>query len=369
MKEKNLAWLKLDEVINSQKDNFEMKKIITVAVLGSTGYVGLELIYILSRHSGIKIIFLGSENFPNKDIREFDKRIINESLPKLDLYKNIDLTNIDVVFLALPHVVSQIFVKENIHKTKIIDLSADFRLDDRENYRKNYNSKHICADLLNNFIYGLSEINFELIRNSNNIAVPGCYPTSILLPLVPLLKAKLIKSDSIIIDSKSGYSGAGKKFDKRNISKDGMLNFYNYNTNEHRHICEIHQELSKISDTEVKFSFNPHILPIFRGMMSTIYCDLNKDITNHDIKECLLKFYSRTNFVSLIDKPERCDFFKVQNTNNCFIKLFDHYDSSKIIILSLIDNLLKGASGQAVQCMNIMFGYDEKLGLDNIKSD
>ena len=346
-----------------------MKKTITVAVLGSTGYVGLELINILSRHLSVEIIFLGSENYPDKNIMEFDNRIINDTLPKLDLYKNINLTNIDVVFLALPHVTSHNFVKENINKTKIIDLSADFRLDDCEVYRNNYNSVHSCPDLLNNFIYGLSEINFELICNCNNIAVPGCYPTSILLPLVPLLKAKLIQSDNIIIDSKSGYSGAGKKFDKRNISKDGMLNFFNYNTNEHRHICEIHQELSKVSDTEVNFSFNPHVLPIFRGMMSTIYCDLSKDISNHDINECLIKFYSNTNFVKLIDTEKRNDFFQVQNTNNCFIKLFNHYDSSKIIIVSLIDNLLKGASGQAVQCMNIMFGYDEKLGLDNIKSD
>ena len=216
---------------------------------------------------------------------------------------------------------------------------------------------------------GLPEINFELIQNTNNIAVPGCYPTSVLLPLIPLLKSNLIQSDNIIIDSKSGYSGAGKKFNKINITKDSMLNFYNYNTNQHRHICEIHQELSKNSKTDIKFSFNPHILPIFRGMMSTIYCDLKKNISNHDINECLIKFYSNANFVKLIDKVERNDFFKVQNTNNCYIKLFNYYDSSKIIIVSLIDNLLKGASGQAVQCMNIMFGYDEKLGLDIIKSD
>jgi N-acetyl-gamma-glutamyl-phosphate reductase len=345
-----------------------MKKTITVAVLGSTGYVGLELIYILSRHSGVKIIFLGSENFPNKDIREFDKRITNDTLPKLDLYKNIDLANLDVVFLALPYGVSQNFVKDNINKTKIIDLSADFRLQDSEVYRNYYNSEHSCPELLKNFIYGLPEINYELIQNSNNIAVPGCYPTSVLLPLIPLLKANLLMSDNIIIDSKSGYSGAGKKFDKKNISNKGLLNFYNYNTNQHRHICEIHQELSKISKS-IKFSFNPHILPIFRGMMSTIYCDLNINISNHNINECIKKFYSNTNFVKLIDIEDRNDFFEVQNTNNCIIKFFNHYDSSKIIIVSSIDNLLKGASGQAVQCMNIMFGYDEKLGLDNIKSD
>ena len=127
-----------------------------------------------------------------------------------------------MVFLALPHGVSQNFVKQNINKTKIIDLSADFRLDESEVYKNNYNSDHLCPDLLNSFIYGLPEINFELIRNCNNIAVPGCYPTSILLPLVPLIKSKLIRSNHIIIDSKSGYSGAGKKFDKKNISNDGM---------------------------------------------------------------------------------------------------------------------------------------------------
>ena len=346
-----------------------MQKLTKVAVLGSTGYVGLELINILSRHASVDIVFLGSQNFPNKDIIEFDNRIVNERLPKLDLNKNIDLKNIDVVFLALPHVVSHNFVKANINKTKIIDLSADFRFDNSEVYRKNYNAIHSCPELLKSFIYGLPEINFELIRNSNNIAVPGCYPTSILLSLLPLFKANLIKFDNIIIDSKSGYSGAGKKFDKKNIYKNNSLNFYNYNTNLHRHIPEIYQELSKITNKDIKFSFNPHILPIFRGMMSTIYCNLNKNVSKKDIYECLRKFYNKSNFVTIINQAERIDFFKVQNTNNCFIKLFNHYDSSKIIIVSLIDNLVKGASGQAVQCMNIMFDYDEKSGLNNIRSD
>ncbi len=342
-----------------------MSKKITVSIIGVTGYTGLELIRLLKAHPNVEVKYISSATDVNKKLSEVWPHL--EGVCELKL-SNASLDKIakesDCVFLALPHLQSQKIVKKLLGISKIIDLSADFRLDDSEVYRNNYNSVHSCPDLLNNFIYGLPEINFELIRNCNNIAVPGCYPTSILLPLVPLLKAKLILSDNIIIDSKSGYSGAGKKFDERNISKDGVLNFYNYNTNEHRHICEIHQELTKISDAEVKFSFNPHILPIFRGMMSTIYCDLNKDISNHEINECLIKFYSNSNFVKLIDKPERYDFFKVQNTNNCFIRLFDHYDSSKIIIVCLIDNLLKGSSGQAVQCMNIMFGYDEKSGLE-----
>ena len=346
-----------------------MKNLITTAVLGSTGYAGLELINILSKHSNVIIKFLGSDTFPGEDIKKFDKRIINKILPKLDLINNFDPSAIDVVFLALPHAVSHNYVNKNINKSNIIDLSADFRLDDSKIYRQNYNQNHSCPSLLDDFIYGLAEINLELIQGANNIAVPGCYPTSILLPLIPLLKCNLIKSDNIIIDSKSGYSGAGKSFDQKKVFNQGKLNFYNYNTNQHRHICEIHQELSKFSNRDIKFSFNPHVLPIFRGMMSTIYCDLQPNKTDQGIYKCLDNFYSNSKFVNIVGDNDNVDFFKIQNTNNCYIKLFNNYDSSKIIIVSLIDNLLKGASGQAVQCMNIMFGYDEKLGLDNIKSD
>ena len=213
----------------------------------------------------------------------------------------------------------------------------------------------------------MPEINQTLIQNNQNIAIPGCYPTSVLLPLIPLFKKNLIRSKNIIIDSKSGYSGAGNKFDLKRIYNNDNQNFYNYNTNQHRHICEINQELSKFSISEVKFSFNPHIMPIFRGMMSTLYCDLQHNITTQDVNKCLENYYKNSNFVHIINNEESVDFFKVQNTNNCYIKLFKHYDESKIIIVSLIDNLLKGASGQAVQCMNIMFGYDESLGLDNLK--
>ena len=343
-----------------------MKQKITSAVLGSTGYTGLELINILSHHPNVIIKFLGSNSYPGERINKFDKRITNEFLPKLDLVNSIDLSNIDVVFLALPHSVSQRFVKENINKSNIIDLSADFRLDDNEIYNKNYKTEHSCPDLLDHFIYGLPEINHTLIQNRKNVAIPGCYPTSILLPLIPLFKENLIKSENIIIDSKSGYSGAGNKFDLKKISNNGKKNFYNYNTNQHRHICEIVQELSKYSITEVKFSFNPHIMPIFRGMMSTLYCDLQQNTTAQDVNLCLKNYYKKFNFVHMINNDDSVDFFKVQNTNNCYIKLFKHYDESKIIVVSLIDNLLKGASGQAVQCMNIMFNYDESLGLDNL---
>ena len=167
----------------------------------------------------------------------------------------------------------------------------------------------------------------------------------------------------IIIDSKSGYSGAGKKFDTKNIFKDTEQNFYNYNTNNHRHICEIYQELNKIAKSEVKFSFNPHILPIFRGMMSTIYCQLNPFKKRKDIINIYSKYYKDKSFVKILNSNDTADFFSVTQTNNCLIKLFDHSDNDKIIIVSLIDNLLKGASGQAVQCMNLILGFEENIGL------
>ena len=211
----------------------------------------------------------------------------------------------------------------------------------------------------------MPEINRDIIKKSNNIAVPGCYPTSILLPLIPLLKDKLVLSTNIIIDSKSGYSGAGKGFDISKINYNNILNFYNYGTNDHRHICEIYQELSKITNDEIKFSFNPHVLPIFRGMMSTIYCDLNKDISKEDVQNYLIKEYNNEKFIKILNKDKKSDFFEVINTNNCLIKLFNNYTENKIIIISLIDNLIKGASGQAVQSMNLMLGISEYFGLQN----
>ena len=253
-----------------------MKNKIRVAVLGSTGYVGMELVKILSKHSYVDINFLGSETEYGSFLNNIDNTNKYTNLPLLNPNNNFRPEDSDYVFLALPHAVSNKYVKKFYNKINIIDLSADFRLDNFEVYKKNYASKHECEELLNNFIYGLAEINIDKILNSKNIAVPGCYPTSNLLPLIPLIENKLIDTKNIIIDSKSGYSGAGKKFDFNKIKSKNDYNFYNYNTNNHRHIAEIEQELNKHnSENEVKFSFNPHILPNFRGMISTIYCDLN----------------------------------------------------------------------------------------------
>ena len=340
-----------------------MSKKISVAILGATGYVGLELVKILSKHPNVDIVFLGTEQSPNISIKKFDNSIDITNIPSTELNSNFDYNIADTVFLALPHSVSNEYVKLFYNKIQIIDLSADFRLDNYEIYKKNYGTKHSCSALLKEFIYGLPEFNKKELVNCKNIAVPGCYPTSILIPTLPLLSNNLIKNSNLIFDSKSGYSGAGKKFSIDNIKKSNDYNFYNYNTNQHRHICEISQELEKIYKAEVFFSFNPHILPNFRGMMSTIYCDLNEGITEKDIFKCFEDLANQNHFVEF-NNNERADFFSVQNTNKCILKIFNHYNDSKIIIVSLIDNLLKGASGQAVQCFNLSKGFDESLGLN-----
>ena len=346
-----------------------MNNLIKVAVLGSTGYTGLELVYILSNHPRISISFLGSESSSGKSINSFDERLKKKSLPILSSIDKINYSEIDIVFLALPHNVSQQLINDNIGKSRFIDLSADFRLDNSKIYKDNYGNEHICPKFLGEFIYGLPEINYSLIKHANNVAIPGCYPTSILLPLIPLFKDNLILGDNIIIDSKSGYSGAGRKFDITNVIKNKIMNFYNYNTNHHRHICEIQQELNKVTKLRIKFSFNPHILPIFRGMISTIYCDLDTNIKKDQIIECLNNFFSNKYFVKILKNEDKADLYAIQSTNYCLIKMFDHYDETKIILVSVIDNLLKGASGQAVQCMNIMCGIEENIGLDNLNCE
>ena len=341
-----------------------MKNKIRVAVLGSTGYVGMELVKILSNHSYVDINFLGSETIHGSYLNNIDNTKEFNQLPLLRPNDSFNPEDSDFVFLALPHAVSNKYVKKYFNKIKIIDLSADFRLDNFDVYKSNYDNEHECKEYLKNFIYGLAEINRDKILSSKNIAVPGCYPTSILLPLIPLIKNKLIDTKNIIIDSKSGYSGAGKKFDFNKIKSKNDYNFYNYNTNNHRHIAEIKQELNKhSSENEVMFSFNPHILPNFRGMISTIYCDLNNSIKKNDIINLLKELDKINPFLKYIENDETLDFFSIQNSNYCKIKVFDHYSDDKLIIVSAIDNLIKGAAGQAVQCFNIAENIQETVSL------
>ena len=341
------------------------KKRINVAIIGSTGFTGLDLVFLLSKHSKVKILYLCATKNIGKKISFFDKRI-KKNLPKISSIKNIEWNNIDLVFLSLPNGEAQKLIKDLFYKykkLKFIDLSADFRITDPKIYYKNYKIKHKALKLINESLYSISEFSKRQITKFRIIANPGCYPTSIQIPLIPLIKKNLISNKDISIDSKSGFSGAGKNFKKKFKHKNLYQSTFAYSTKNHRHICEIDQEFLKLTKKKVNFTFNPHLLPTFRGILTSIYVKTNKQITASKIRTELIKFYRNSKFIKILKLNSQIGSGNVLNTNLCEISICESRIKNKVIIFSAIDNLIKGASGQAVQNMNILFNFSERLGL------
>ena len=339
-----------------------MKK-LNVLVAGSTGYIGVQLVKLLCKHKFVKIRYLCGNSSIGKKIETYDESLKKYKLPKIIKIKYKYFKEVDVIFTALPNGQSQIIANNLNDKNVLIDLSADFRIKKFDIYEKFYKIKHKSKSLLKKSIYGLSELNENKIREKQIIACPGCYPTSIILPLYPLLKKNYLKKNQIIIDSKSGYSGAGRGILKRSKKIDLFNSLSVYGLPNHRHNAEIKQELSMISKN-IKFNFTPHILPMFRGILSTIYVEKNKGITTYKISNFLKKFYRKNKFIK-INKINRLISTKdVINTNYCEISICESNSKNKLIILSSIDNLIKGGAGQAIQNMNIKFGFNLGEGLN-----
>ena len=245
----------------------------------------------------------------------------------------------------------------------MIDLSADFRLNKSSDYLKWYKQKHRAVENIKKSIYSLPEIAKEKIKNYSIIACPGCYPTSILLPLIPLLKNKLIKSSNIIVDSKSGYSGAGRGVHKKYQNQNLYKSLSAYGVGYHRHNSEIQQELSKYIKGNLSLNFTPHLTPMFKGILSTIYVDLNSNITQQKIINNLVKYYKKDKFVKILNKDKLLSTNDVIDTNFCYISVCKTQIKDKLIILSTIDNLIKGGAGQGIQNLNIRFNFPISLGL------
>jgi len=341
------------------------KKKINIAVIGATGYTGLDLVLLLSKHPKANIINLCARKNLGKNISFFDKRI-KKRLPKISSIKKINWTNIDLAFLSLPNGESQKLIKNIYYKyqhTKFIDLSADFRITDSNKYRKNYKKKHSATQLIKYSIYSISEFVKKNIYKYRIIANPGCYPTSIQIPLMPLIKKNLININNLTIDSKSGYSGAGKNLEKKFTHKNLYNSTFAYSTKYHRHIAEIDQEFKKYTKKNVKFTFNPHILPTFRGILTSIYVELKKNSSSNKLRNELIKYYKNNRFIKILKLNSELGSGNVLNTNNCEVSICDTRVKNKIVIFSAIDNLVKGASGQAIQNMNLMYKLPENLGL------
>ena len=340
-----------------------MKDSLKVAIAGATGYVGIELIKILSKHSKVKILYLCANKSVGRHIKKFGKVNFRKSLPKISNIKNIDWQKINILFTALPNGEAQKIAKIIPKHIKLIDLSADFRLKDFKLYKKWYGINHKCKDLINKSIYAITEFSRDYLDKYKIISCPGCYPTSIQIPLIPLIQKKMIDVNNITIDSKSGYSGAGKNLKKKFNFKNIFNSVSAYGIGSHKHMAEIDQELSKIYKKKIKVYFTPHLIPMFRGILSTIYLDTKGNNNALKIYKFLKNYHKNNFFVNIAKFNTPIGTGDVINTNFCNISVCRNRKDNKIIIISVIDNLIKGASGQAVQNMNVAFKLKETMGL------
>ena len=337
---------------------------LNVAIAGSTGYVGLDLIHLLSKHPKVKISYLCARNNIGSSIKKFDERL-KKNLPKISLLENVNWNKVDLLYLSLPNGEAQKIIKKNIKYThlKFIDLSADFRIENAKNYKTWYLKKHSAKNLINKTIYSIPELTKHNVKNYRIISNPGCYPTSIQLALIPLIKKNLLETKNIIIDSKSGFSGAGKNYKDKFTHKNIDKSVFAYGIEKHRHMSELDQELKKIKKEKVEYVFNPHLLPTFRGILSSIYVSPKKNVSITKIYSELKKFHLKNKFVKILKVNTAIGSGNVLNTNNCEISICKTRYKSKIVIFSAIDNLIKGASGQAIQNMNYLYNYNESTGL------
>ena len=336
---------------------------INVLVAGSTGYIGLQLIKLLIKHKYVNIKYLCGNSSVGKKISNFDKSLSNIKLPKIIKFNKKLLKDINVIFTALPNGEAQDISKHLNKDIVLIDLAADFRLEKSSDYSKWYKQKHRAVNLIKKSLYSLPEISGKKINKYQIISCPGCYPTSILLPLIPLFKNKLVKVKNIIIDSKSGYSGAGRGVHKKYKNKNLYESLSAYGVGYHRHNSEINQMLKKFTKKNIDFIFTPHLTPMFRGILSTIYIDLENGVTQSKVIKELSNFYKEDIFVKILKVDSLLSTNDVINTNNCHISICKSKYKNKIIILSAIDNLIKGGAGQAIQNLNIKFNFPIKTSL------
>ena len=339
-----------------------MSNHINVAVVGATGYIGIELIKLLIKHPKVKIKNICARSSIGKSMHDYDSFLKKKSLPKITNLSSINFNDIDLLFTALPNGEAQKISKKLNYKVKLIDLSADFRLENPKNFKKWYNINHKSKNLIKHSIYSIPELINVKLDKYKIIACAGCYPTSIQIPLVPIIKNKLINTKNIIVDSKSGYSGAGKNLHKKFKFKNIYESISAYGVSSHRHIAEIDQQLKKISNNKINVQFTPHLSPMFRGILSTIYVNLNKNISAKKIYKCLKKYYKNKYFIKFAKFNTPIGTGDIIHTNFCKISVCNDRRKNKAIILSAIDNLIKGGSGQAVQNMNLMCGFNEQMG-------
>ena len=344
----------------------QSNKKIRVAILGASGYTGAELLRLLLRHPQVEIKALTANSKAGEPIENVFPHLGGFGLPQLVANDAVDWSGIDAVFCGLPHGTTQEIIAKLPKHLRIIDLSADFRLYDLDSYAKWYGHAHRAPDLQREAVYGLTELQRPEVQKARLVANPGCYPTSAQLPLVPLLEADLIDEEQIIIDSKSGVTGAGRAAKEASLFAEVAEGVHAYGIASHRHGPEIEQQLSKAAGKEVMVNFTPHLMPMSRGILSSIYVKLKNGYAAEDLRTALNRRYHDEPFVRVLSQGQSPATRHVRGSNLCLIGVFADRLPGRAILLCVIDNLVKGASGQAIQNLNAMFGLPETAGLEQV---
>lgn len=344
---------------------------VSVAILGASGYTGAELIRLLSRHPRVRLAALTANRKAGQTVAEAFPHLRTLDLPPLTAVEAVDWSAIDFVICALPHATTQTILRALLEgpqgdRLRIADLSADFRLKDPEVYARWYGHAHQAVALQQEAVYGLVEVNRAAIAGARLVAVAGCYPTCAQLPLVPLVRAGLIEAEGIIIDAKSGVSGAGREAKEGTLHCEVSEGIHAYAIGAHRHGPEIEQGLSEAAGHPVMVTFTPHLVPMNRGILSTIYARLKGAREVGDIHAHLSRVYADEPFVTVVPEGVAPHTRHVRGSNHVLIGVHPDRVPGRVILTAVEDNLVKGASGQAIQAMNVMMGFPETLGLDQM---
>lgn len=341
-------------------------KTINAAILGASGYTGAEAVRLLACHPHVRLAALTADRKAGEAMPDVFGHFSTLKLPPLVSIGGVDWQDIDVAFLCLPHATTQEVALSVPEHVRLIDISADFRLENPASYRTWYSHEHKAPELQSGAVYGLTEFARDKIKSARLVACPGCYPTTSLLPLIPLLEARLIDPREIIIDAKSGVSGAGRAEKQANLHTEVSEGLHAYAVGSHRHMAELDQELTKAAGTAVTASFTPHLMPMNRGMLATIYVRAQGQGTAQTLQAALARRFEGEPFVHVLPFGQTPQTRHVRGSNHCFIGVAADRIAGRAIIVSVLDNLVKGATGQGVQNMNLMFGLPETMGLEQL---
>lgn len=341
---------------------------IKVGIIGATGYAGVEIVRLIQQHKEAEVIWYGSRSYVDQNYGDVfrnmfkivDAKCLDDNMEKL-------ADEVDVIFTATPQgLCGSLVTEEILNKVKIIDLSADFRIKDVATYEKWYGIKHQSPQFIDEAVYGLCEINRDKVKGARLIANPGCYTTCSILSIYPLAKEGLIDPKSIIVDAKSGTSGAGRGAKVPNLFCEVNENIKAYGVTTHRHTPEIEEQLSYAADEEVIINFTPHLVPMQRGILVTAYANLKKKVTYDEVKAIYDKYYRNEFFIRVLDKDVCPETRWVEGSNFVDVNFKIDERTGRIIMMGALDNLIKGAAGQAVQNMNLLFGLEENEGLKQV---